>query len=516
MTANLLLPEIMIASTACLFFVVGCFVRRDALWGVLAVATLVVAGGILWCEPTAAKQTADSGLILDGKATIFRWFGLLVGLAFAVAALRKERESSVSAECFGLLMLSVTGMMLTATAGDLLVLFLALELVVVPLYVLMWLARSETGAERSAASQDAARMYCLLGLLASLVLLYGFSLLYGVSGTVNLTEMSQAVVAESPANASGLTAVGKNGLGVVAMLVILAGLGMRMGIVPFHFGQIDVLEDTTAWNAGLLCIVPRVAAVVVAMRVLIEGMPGFERTGRLAVILVAAVTMAVGAATALRQVRLRGMLASLATAHMGFALMALAAGFGHRIADKPAAASVSSIPGGEAACVVWLVVYGISIGGLFVFLSYLEKRDRRIEHIEDLAGLFRDEPWAAGTAVILLASLAGLPLTIGFWSRWSVFIAGLSMPVGPDNLALTGVHPGFVLLAFLAMAHLLASVAVSLKIISAMFLDGRISRPQPTGGKAALAVVVLAAVASVVGGLSPKLILQVALLSEWP
>ena len=503
MTANPLLPEIVIASTACLFFVVGCFVRRNALWGVLAVTTLVVAGGILWWGPTDSGPSADSDLILDGKATVFRWFGLLVGLMFAASALRKERGSSVSAECFGLLMLAVVGMMLTATAGDLLVLFLALELVAVPLYVLMWLSRAETGAEQTAASQDAARMHCLLGLLSSLVLLYGFGLLYGVAGTIDLVEMSQATGSESASHANGLTVAGANALGVVALLLILGGLGMRMGIVPFHFGQVDVLEGTTAWNAGLLCVVPRIAAFVAAMRVLIDGMPDYERTGRLAVILLAAVTMAVGGAAALRQTRLRRMLAYMATAHMGFALMAFVAGFGNQTT-------------GEAACVMWLVVYGISIGGLYALLAYLEKTERRIEHIEDLAGLSRDEPWAAGSGAILLASLAGLPLTIGFWSRWSVFTAALSTPVDPQNILLAGVHPGFVLLALLAIAHLLASVAVSLRIVAATFLDGRISQPQPTGGQAALAVVVVAAIASLAGGLYPKWILQIALLSEGP
>jgi NADH-quinone oxidoreductase subunit N len=516
-----LLPQTVMMVAACLLLLIGRLARVKGLGGPLCLLTLVIAAGCLVRSASefTAAQPADSSMsaaIVDGsepqksaipathrpvvqntRSIALQWFCLGLGFLLTLTAFDAQRSSDISCEFFGLLLASLSGMMLVSIANDLILLFLALELVGVPLYVLLYLSRSEI------VSPGAAKKYLWLGVLSTALLLYGFSLVYGLTGSTNLSAIRSVFAASYTPEASGFAVGGGSRLGVAAMVLIFAGLGFRLSIIPFHFGNPDIYQATTAWNAGLLAVVPKAAGFIALIRVLSESMAGFESTGQLIALVLAAVTMTIGNSMALFQSNVRRILAYTTMAHGGFAMIGIAVGFWDAAHPTQSLEAGTSLPGGIFSCIFYLAGSLLATTGFFAILVYLARQKRQIEYVEDLRGLIRSEPLAACCAGVFLLSLAGIPPLPGFWGRLFVLASSLSVRAESSGEFLTGTNPGFLVLGLIAVLNLLMTAAVYMRMMIVMFLESQVSRPQPSGGRPALAAAVLVALLTIAAGLLP-------------
>ena len=467
-TAYLLAPEIVLAAVAVSIYVAGAMVRSRWVWRWVALAGFAAAGALL---ATSAGATAvDVPLQADPLAHHIRMLalafgGLLVLLAWPTIAGPQAPESA------GSLVLVVAGVMLTATARDLVTLFVSLELVSIPTYLLLYLGR------RDAASQEATVKYFYLSLLASAMLLYGFSFLYGASGSMDLGEI-RARLAESAGVPGGFLPFAKVGL-----VLAFAGLAFRIAAVPFHFYAPDVYQGTTHANAALLSVAPKIAGFVVLIRVVAVAMAGAGPVAWPIALAVAAVTMTFGNVVALWQNNHRRLLAYSSIAHAGYLLIGLAVFMAPR-------AGPEGEWSGLGALLFYLATYAVATIGAFAALACLAGRRGEVEDVEELAGL----AWSGGPVRPVLAwalglfmlSLAGIPPLLGFWGKLAIFASSLSV----GGLAARA-QPWFVALAVVGVLNAAIAAAYYLRIVGVVFFRAPGDAPQPrsdAGGTLAAAL----------------------------
>ncbi len=477
-----LLPEILLLAAGTVVLVGGAFHRRGHLWHLVALAAPVLALLVLWFQRPGpgAEWTAEAApLALDPMARFARITVALLGVLFAL--LVWQREPDRPAEYAGALLLLEAGAMLTASAANLVMVFLALELVSIPSYVLLYLVR------RAPDTQEATIKYFLLSILSSALMLYGFSFLYGVAGATHLAAIRRALAATT-----GQAWLGLGGLG---MLLVLAGLGFKLAAVPFHFYAPDVYQGTTHENTAVLAAVPKLAAAVVLVRLLWWAAPGLEDLGWRVVLVLALVTMTLGNTLALWQNHLRRLLAYSSVAHAGYMLVGLAAAFALSHSGRAADAAVTAL-------LFYALVYAVATAGIFAVLAAWSQGAKRVETVEDLAGLSRHRPGLAAGLAVLLFSLAGIPPLAGFWGKFGLFSAALQVVrQSPGE-----VSTWFVVLAVVGVLNAAAAAAYYLRIIGTMYFQepGPEADQVESGGGAPLAA--WGAVALVVLlGLVPRL-----------
>lgn len=527
-TFTILLPQTALAVFACVFFLGGSFPVPARRWGPLALLALIVTAACL-VYSSGQKNPMDAGLhtffnqeatprpsqmatvIADSYVEVqrsgvwnddlsigFQWFTLALGALFVLMSHAEQAESRTAAEFYGMLLLIIAGMMLVSAANDLILLFLALELISVPTYVLLYLGR------RDYASQEAATKYFLLSVLSAAVLLYGFSFLYGLTGTTHLGAIRAVLEGTYQAAKPGLPPAGGSTLGLVALVLIFAGLGFKIAAVPFHFYAPDVYQGTSAFNAGLLAVVPKAAGFIALIRVGSETMVGFETSGERVAMILAAITMTGGNCLALLQTNVRRLLAYSSIAHAGYMLIAIAVGFWDTWNVPQSLDAGGALPGGVRACLFYLFGYCLASAGLFAVLVYLAgPRGKQVEHIEDLTGLVRTQPVMAIAAAIFLFSMTGIPPLLGFWGKLTVFAGALSVRVQVTADALPQMHFGFAVLAILGVLNAAVAAVYYLRIVGIMFLSDPLSTPRPTGGRPAFVSACCAAVVVLALGLFP-------------
>jgi NADH-quinone oxidoreductase subunit N len=372
-------------------------------------------------------------------------------------------------------------MCLTGSANELVTLFLALELTSIPTYVLLYLPRVDAPA------QEAAMKYFLLSVFSSALLLFGFSYLYGLGSTTNLPALAEALRLERP-DREGLPLPG---VALVALVMVVAGLGFRMTAVPFHFYAPDVYQGTTTAVAGLLSFVPKVAGFTALFRVLgllwhvqVPAAPGATEVviaasasepGRILssqapvlLWIMAAVTMSLGNVLALRQDNLKRILAYSSVAHAGYMLVGVSVALAPRLAagDMPV--------GGVESVLFYLIGYGAMTVGAFAVISYLSTPERPVETVEDVAGLARTHPGAALLMVLFLFSLIGLPLTVGFAGKFLIFFGAMDLRSSADTPASLEQARLFRILALIGMLNAAVGGWYYLRIAATMYL-----RPAP-------------------------------------
>ena len=300
-TVSILLPELIVVLTATFIYVAGAFLPGKKFWGALALVGVAAAGFVLagQSDKAAAVVAANEAgpLAVDLMGRYVRGLALLVGAIFVLAAARPQNESLIP-EYVGTVLMAVAGLMLVGGARELTLLFLGLELISIPTYILLYLGR------RDGASAESAAKYFFLSVLSSAVTLYGFSYLYGVGGSTRLdvvqAAMSKALV--TPQTTGSLFAQ-------LALVLIFAGLGFKIAAVPFHFYAPDVYQGTTHVNAGLLAVLPKIAGIAALVRIASIAMPGVEETGLRVTMILALLTMTLGNVVALWQNDVRRMLA---------------------------------------------------------------------------------------------------------------------------------------------------------------------------------------------------------------
>ncbi len=366
--------------------------------------------GIAERAATAAASMSSSdpqpAFVRDSVARLIQGTSLVSG--FILLVLLKQRlHARYPAEQIASLLFLVAGVNLVASANDLIALFVALEVVSIPTYIFLYLARSD---ERSL---EATLKYFLLSVFSSAFLLYGFSILYGAAGSTNLDTIRQSLIEP--------TGIVNGGMLQVALVMIVAGLGFRIASVPFHFYAPDVFEGTSIPAAAMLAVVPKIAGFVALVRLatavfLADGIDpqAFGVLANYAPAIfggLALLTMTAGNILALLQDNLRRLLAYSSVAHAGYMLIGLAI------------PSVAGLENGTRALLFYLLVYCLMTLGVFGVLLLLRVSGRSVETISDLRGLGASSPLAALMMTIFLFGLTGLPPTAGFWGKFNLFVA---------------------------------------------------------------------------------------------
>lgn len=409
-------PEVLLVVGACGLFLAAPFLspagasRSNSAKGFSLAASLALLLAAALASVGAKDIAADvlpySLFRHDGLANFIHGLTLAAG-AVLVFLSWNQVESSRAPEYYGCLLLSIAGLNLTISANDLIALFLALELVSIPTYVLLYLPKRDTEA------QEGATKYFLLSVFSSAIFLYGLAFLYGVTGTTNLEGIRLALVKAGPGPMPVVL--------VLSLIFVVAGLGFRVTAVPFHFYAPDVFQGTSVVGAAFLSYVPKIAGFGALVRLLtgvLLAAPVAERAWSLAgtasalLGLIALLTMFIGNLLALLQNNLKRMLAYSSVAHAGYMLVGLTAGAG-----------VAGGITGQSALLFYLVIYGVMTLGAFAVLASLDGPGKRFETLDDIAGLSVTHPRRAMAMAAFMFSLTGLPPTAGFWGKLYLFFA---------------------------------------------------------------------------------------------
>ncbi|MBF6348342.1 NADH-quinone oxidoreductase subunit NuoN [Nocardia flavorosea] len=391
--------------------------------------------------------------------------------ASAVPGSGAERSAATAGvtptEVFPLLLLALGGLLLFPAANDLLTMFVALEVLSLPLYLLCGLAR-----RRRLLSQEAALKYFLLGAFSSAFFLYGVALLYGQAGTVRLTGIAEALAAESGAPTLAL-------LGV-AMLAV--GLLFKIGAVPFQAWVPDVYQGAPTPITAFMAAATKIAAIGALLRVLQVGVAEIADDWRPVLAAVAVATMVVGAVLAITQTDMKRMLAYSSIAHTGFLLTAL----------------VAANDRGISSTLFYLFVYGLGTLGAFAIVSMVRESDgTEATALSRWAGLGRRAPWLATVFALLLLSFAGIPVTAGFVAKFAVFQAAAAGDAG--LLVIVGV-----------LASAVAAFFYIRVIVLMFFTDPPADPPIVVRPPATMVSIAVAAVATLVLGIAPQPLLDMA------
>ncbi len=503
-TLTILVPHITLLIAACVFLIAGSLTQKKWLWGPLCLAVFLLAAAALAVNGELTNlggrsMQAVNGshqVIHDGIAWGMQWMCLGVGGLFTLMAIANGRELRTSSEHFGLLLLIVAAMMLVSVANDLIVLFLALELFSLTIALLLFQQTSRSPATH----------FILLNLFVSALLLFGFALLYGLTGTTNLSGMHEILTASYTPAKTGMTVPDGSRLGIVSLVLIFAGLGFKLAIVPFHFAVPDLFESLPPWHAGLLAVASKIVGFVAIVRVLVQALAGFEQTAQLTALVLAVLTMSYGHVMALRHTQLRRSFAYLTIGQGGLLMVAVTASLWNadRLSGAVDVRAIANLPDGLQAGLLLLLSYVLATTGLFSVLVYLARRDRQMEYIDDLRGLVRNEPLAAACAAVFLISLAGVPPFAGFWARLFVLTSTLNVHAEISVAPFLIPHAAMLALAMVTAANIVLGAVVPLRIVSTMLLQEQIAQPRPSGGRAALAAAAIAAVATVGLGIAPN------------
>jgi len=383
-------------------------------------------------------------------------------------------------EYYVLVLVAAAGAMFMAGANDLLVVFIALELLSIPLYVLaaFRVTRKGQADDSTLKSEEGGMKYLILGAFASAFFVYGAALIYGASGTTNLHQLFDSVpliLADEASSARVLLLLG------VALAFV--GLGFKVAAVPFHMWTPDVYEGAPTPVTAFMSVAAKVGGFASLLRIMIVGLSGFSLTlgqpaaWQNAVQVVAALTLIIGNLVALSQTNLKRMLAYSSIAHAGYILMAVAA-----VGSAPAVGQGVSNAAAQGA-LVYLVGYMFTNLGAFAIVMTLEKADGSGTDLEDISGLYNSRPVLALAMVVFMLSLVGVPLTSGFMGKWLVF--GAAVQAGLIPLAVIGVLTS-VISAFYYM-----------RVVVNMFLKTEVSGDAALGATTPVTWAIYASVAGV-------------------
>ncbi|MBI1901337.1 MAG: NADH-quinone oxidoreductase subunit N [Planctomycetia bacterium] len=458
-----LIPEMIVVGGAVFVFVGGTFAKSKTAWSWVAAAGLAAAGLALWTQKVPGGFAGP--IAVDALGYTLRWLVLLLGGVF-VLALARPAAAGQAPEVTGSLLLAIAGGMIVSVSGELVLLFVALETISIPTYVLLYVGRKDS------ASQESAAKYFFLSILSSAVTLYGFCFLYGVTGSTHLAEIARVLQ-----NTSVAAVADWGPLPDLALVLIFVGLAFKIAAAPFHFYAPDVYQGTTHENAMLLAVLPKVAGIAALIRVTTLAMPLAAGTGWRIALFLAVVTMTVGNMTALWQKNVRRLLAYSSIAHAGYLLIGLAAGFAATLGPQG-----SRPEEGLGASVFYLVVYAFSTAGAFAALAYLGSPERQVDTVAELAGLGRTRPVSAAALAVFMFSLAGVPPLAGFWGKLSLFLSALDVRSSPGLGASR--QTWFIVLAVIGALNAAVAATYYLRVVATMYFLPPAKEPRAEGGGA--------------------------------
>ena len=421
--------ELFVAVAAMVLLMVGVF-RGDgsartvsALSAVVLVAAAAIA---IWMSP-AEPRTAFAGMFVSSGFTTFLKVGILlasaVGIVLSVGY--NAREAIDRFEYPVLILLAALGMMVMVSSGDLMSLYIGLELQSLSLYVIAAIRRD------SVKSSEAGLKYFVLGALASGMLLFGASLVYGFSGSTGFATLAERLTADA-APSVGL---------IVGLVFVMVGLAFKVSAVPFHMWTPDVYEGAPTPVTAFFAAAPKLAAMGLLLSVLAGPFGGLAAQWSQIVIVLSIASMVLGAFAAIAQTNIKRLMAYSSIGHVGYALVGLAAGSGD----------------GYSAVLVYMAIYLVMTLGAFAVILAMRRNGRMVEEIGDLTGLSRTSPVMAAMMLIFMFSMAGIPPLAGFYAKLYVFLAA--------------VDAGLYALAVLGLVTSVVGAYYYLRIVKVMYFD---------------------------------------------
>jgi len=446
-----LLPEVIVAVGAMLLLMLGVFgsdtdeAGQSVAW--LAILVLALAGVAIVRQLGATERLFDGAFVIDGFA---RFMKLLVLAGSAVALLLSmdylRAAKAMKFEYAVLVLLATTGMMMMVSAGDLISLYLGLELQSLALYVVAAFRRDDVR------SSEAGLKYFVLGALSSGMLLYGASLIYGFTGSTSFAVIATQAKATGAANV-GLT---------VGLVFLLVGIAFKVSAVPFHMWTPDVYEGAPTPVTAFFASAPKMAAMALLVRVVMGAFPAIGGQWQQILVFLSIASMALGAFAAIGQSNIKRLMAYSSIGHIGFALVGLAAN------------SQEGVQG----VMIYLAIYLAMTLGTFACILAMQREGKMVEDISELAGLSQNNPGMAMVLGLLMFSLAGIPPLAGFWAKWYVF--------------LPAVRAGLWALAVLGVIASVIGAYYYLRIVKIMYFDEPAKAFSPVPLKASLVMVVSA------------------------
>ncbi len=385
------LPEIFVLTMACVILIFDLFIKDNdrIVTFVLAIGTLVGAMMLtISLSETGRVLTFNDMFVSDPMGNVLKVFIYLVtAVVFIYSRQYLKQRGLFKGEYFVLGLFGVLGMMVMVSAHSMLTLYMGLELLSLSLYAMVAFQRDSLSAT------EAAMKYFVLGALASGMLLYGMSMLYGVAGTLDIAGIS-AVVAQSPNNIILL----------LGLAFVVVGLAFKLGAVPFHMWVPDVYQGAPTPVTMYIGAAPKIAAFAMVMRLLVEGLGDLHGHWQTMLVVLAILSIVIGNVVAIAQTNLKRMLAYSTISHVGFILLGILAG----------------TENGYSASMFYVVVYALTSMGAFGMIIVLSRAGFEADNIDDFKGLNERSPWLAAMMMILMFSMAGVPPTVGFYAKLSV------------------------------------------------------------------------------------------------
>jgi len=450
-------PEIFLLAAACAILVVDLFLKDATRW----VVYLLSLGTLLGCALLTVVVTGMTGgqlaytfngmFVSDIMANVLKMFTYIaVVLCLVYSRTYMADRGLFRGEYFVLTLFATLGMMVMISANHFLTLYLGLELMSLCLYSLVALNRD------SAISTEAAMKYFVLGALASGLLLYGMSMIYGATGTLEITEAARGAtrILQGDHPSKAVLAFG--------LVFVVAGLAFKVGVVPFHMWIPDVYHGAPSAVTLFIASGPKLAAFAMAIRLLVNGLqplagdtPQFPSGWQDMLIILSVLSMAIGNLAAIAQTNIKRMLAYSTISHMGFMLLGLLSGV--------VGGNTLSAADAWSSAMFYAVVYVLMSLGAFGMVVLLSRAGFEAERLEDFKGLNARSPWFAFIMLLLMFSLAGIPPTVGFYAKLAVLQAVLAA--------------GHVWLAVVAVMFALVGAFYYIRIVKLMYFD----EPQDTG-----------------------------------
>jgi NADH-quinone oxidoreductase subunit N len=461
-----ILPELVLTAGALLVLVADVLLpsdrRADLGWVTLA----VLAATLYALIPFRAThvEVAHGLIAVDGFAFFFKvLFLVAAGITTLMSRRYLEVEGASPGEYYFLILCATLGMMIMAGGIDLITIFIGLETMAVSFYILVGFIKPNQR------SNEAAVKYFLLGAFSLGILLYGMSLMYGLSGTTNLRTM-----------ATLLTGQEHDPRLVLAVILVVAGVGFKIAAVPFHMWAPDVYEGAPTPVTAFLSVGSKAASFAMLVRIFFEGLPSMSPDWRLFFYVLSLVTMTVGNVAAVSQSNIKRMLAYSSIAHAGYVLIGIVAGTER----------------GVTATLIYLLIYSFMQLGAFAVVVLLRRQDVIGDELKDFSGLYFRNPFAAFAMLVFMLSLGGIPPTAGFMGKFWLFSAAIDAQ--------------YYWLAFIGVLNSAISLYYYVRVVVFMYVKTETIGSQPRSTPALTAVLAVALAATLVLGVYPRFLFEIA------
>jgi len=464
-----ILPELVLTAGALLVLVTDVLLPPRSGRALAWVSVGVLGATLASLTPFVGVETVVSNglLAVDSFALFFKVIFLVAAIFTVLMSVRYlEIEGASPGEYYFLVLCSTLGMMIMAGGIDLITSFIGLETMAVSFYILAGFIKPNHR------SNEAAVKYFLLGAFSLGILLYGMSILYGLSGTTNLRSMA-TIFATREADP----------LIILAVILVVAGMGFKIAAVPCHMWAPDVYEGAPTPITAFLSVGSKAASFAMLLRIFLEGLPSLAADWRLLFEILAMVTMTVGNVAALTQTNLKRMLAYSSIAHAGYLLIGVVAG----------------TPRGVSAMLIYLAVYTFMQLGAFAVILVMRRKDVVGDELKDFSGLAFRHPFAAFAMLLFMLSLGGIPPTAGFMGKFWLFSAAI--------------ESGYIWLAVIGVLNSAISLYYYLRIVVFMYLKKETSGSEPTVDGSLALTLGVAVAATLVLGVYPRLLFELAELS---